>query len=54
MEKSPGIVAEVLEAISNSIKSLFAIIKETEKYVPDFQSEIIDLSRLNKTGLPFS
>jgi hypothetical protein len=29
----------------------FAITKETEKYVPDFQSEIIDLSRLNDEAL---
>jgi predicted transposase/invertase (TIGR01784 family) len=37
--------------ISNSIKPLFAISKETEKYVPDFESEIIDLSVLNDEEL---
>jgi hypothetical protein len=37
--------------ISNSIKPLFAIIKETEKYVPDFQSEIINLSTLKDVQL---
>jgi predicted transposase/invertase (TIGR01784 family) len=33
--------------ISNSIKPLFAIIEGAEEYIPDFRSEVIDLSRLN-------
>ena len=37
--------------ISNSVKPLFAITKETEKYVPDFQSEIVDLSLRNDDTL---
>jgi hypothetical protein len=32
--------------VSNSFKPLFAIIEGTEEYVPDFRSEIIDLSGL--------
>jgi hypothetical protein len=37
--------------VSNSMKPLFAIIEGTEEYVPDFRSEIIDLSRFNDEEL---
>ena len=37
--------------ISNSMKPLFAITKEIEKYIPDFESEIVDLSIQNDNEL---
>jgi predicted transposase/invertase (TIGR01784 family) len=37
--------------VSNSMKPLFAIIEGTEEYVPDFRSEIIDLSGLSNVEL---
>jgi hypothetical protein len=40
--------------VSNSMKPLFAIIEGTEGYVPDFRSEIIDLSGLNDDELSYN